>query len=87
MVVCEENEQLSTFIRNGRRLAPPVLLGDLLPTGHEFTKARRIYPSTILEAVLKDQLDIDEPEKGPIYVFIQFTPGAIYEDIVNDARQ
>ena len=69
------------------RLAPPALVGDLPPTSHEFTKAGKIYPSTILKAVLKDQLDIDEPEKGPVYVFIQFIPGAIYEDIVNGGRQ
>ncbi|PVH92557.1 hypothetical protein DM02DRAFT_635257 [Periconia macrospinosa] len=51
-----------------------------------WSTAGRKYPSEVLMGVLRDQLNIDEPEKGPVYIFTQFMPGAIYEDIVNGGK-
>lgn len=48
-------------------------------TGRQFTM-------DVLAGILKQQRG-DEPKKGAIYIFTQFMPGAIYEDIVNGGKQ
>lgn len=69
------------------RIVPPALIGDLPDSSIDFTAAGKKFPGKVLKTILKDQLDIEEPEKGPVYVFLNFWPGALYEDVVNGGKQ
>jgi hypothetical protein len=47
----------------------------------------RRFPGAVLRSVLKDQLKIEKPDTNAVYIFLQFWPGAIWEDIVNGGKQ
>ncbi|PVH93913.1 hypothetical protein DM02DRAFT_209880 [Periconia macrospinosa] len=50
-----------------------------------WTTTGRQFPNDLLAAILKQQRG-EVPVKGAIYVFTQFQPGAIYENVVNGGK-
>jgi len=60
--------------------------GSFNPRSPASTEGKR-FAGKVLRAVLRDQLKINKPDKDAVYVFLQFWPGAIWEDIANGGKQ